>query len=152
MSLPTRTVNCALWSACDSRDGGCCANPDVKSNRPSFGVCRACTHRQPISPDAPPVMPVNPRPAAKPEPAPAHGPGSILKLAIKSITGETPGSSCACNKRAKLMDSWGWWGCWKRRDEIAGWLAEEAKKRGHPIEDHAAALSLLKAAWRESRR
>jgi hypothetical protein len=46
------------------------------------------------------------------------------------------------------MNEWGWLGCWLHRREIAGWLAEEAAKRGHTLTE-ASAFGLLKAAIAE---
>lgn len=77
-------------------------------------------------------------------------PGSLLTTAIKLITGADPGPQCSCKHRARRMNEWGWWGCWRNRDTIAGWLVEEAQKRNHEIDKHKA-LSLFKAAWTEIR-
>ena len=77
-------------------------------------------------------------------------PGHMLGTAIRLVTGEQAGGGCACNDRRRLMDTWGWWGCWKRRGLIAGWLVEEAEKRGHAISG-SKALGLLRAAIREVR-
>lgn len=89
-----------------------------------------------------------------PAPAPPSpwtlGPGSLLAAAIKAVTGETPSPTCQCTARARQMNEWGWWRCWRNREQIAGWLVEEAQKRGHAIE-HGKALGLLRAAWREAR-
>jgi hypothetical protein len=46
------------------------------------------------------------------------------------------------------MNEWGWLGCWLHRREIAGWLAEEAAKRGHTLTE-AQLMSLFLATWRE---
>ena len=78
------------------------------------------------------------------------GPGALLKRAIQTMTGDTPGPGCACNRRCKKMNDWGWWGCWRNRDTIAGWLVEEAAKRGHTVTP-SAAMTLLRAAVKEAR-
>lgn len=79
-----------------------------------------------------------------------YWPGSVLKVAIRLVTGEQPSSGCGCTDRAEQMNAWGWWGCWKQRKTIAGWLVEEARQRGHTLEADKA-LPLLLAAWREVR-
>lgn len=76
-------------------------------------------------------------------------PGDLLARIIKKITGET-GGRCACNAHKAQMNKWGWWGCWRERKTIIGWLCEEAAKRGHPI-DKASAMALFKAALKELR-
>lgn len=91
-----------------------------------------------------------PTPRRPPRAEPWHRPGSVLKVAIRLVTGDEPSSGCGCSDRAGQMNAWGWWGCWKQRKTIAGWLAEEAQKRGHEL-DQAKALPLLLAAWREVR-
>ncbi|MEO0966196.1 MAG: hypothetical protein AAFY08_13890 [Planctomycetota bacterium] len=75
-------------------------------------------------------------------------PGSLVKWGIWKLTGEVPSPRCRCAERARLMDEWGWSGCWKRRREIIDWFVSEAAKRGHPIK-RSAVRSLLLAAWRE---
>jgi hypothetical protein len=77
-------------------------------------------------------------------------PGSLLKWLIWKATGDVPTGNCACAKRAAEMDAWGWVGCWWHREEIYGWLAEEAEKRGKHV-DRAAFWPLLKAGFREWR-
>lgn len=52
------------------------------------------------------------------------GPGTQLMKLLHHL-GVHPGN-CRCNKRAKQMDEWGPEGCRTHRDEIAGWLREEA--------------------------
>lgn len=75
-------------------------------------------------------------------------PGDLLTELIKRMTGSAPMGNCQCAARRVQMNKWGWWGCWTHRQEIQGWLAEEARKRGHTITD-AALKSLFVAAWRE---
>lgn len=76
-------------------------------------------------------------------------PGSLLATAIHHVTKETGTSTCNCTARMNQMNAWGWWGCWRHRRTIAGWLTEEAAKRGHAIGERQA-LDLLKAAWRQN--
>jgi hypothetical protein len=63
-----------------------------------------------------------------PAPRPASGPGTELK-AILATLGIAP-DGCACNARARRMDAGGVEWCRTHRDEIAGWLRDEAGKRG----------------------
>ncbi|MEM1213438.1 MAG: hypothetical protein AAGI68_14215 [Planctomycetota bacterium] len=90
-----------------------------------------------------PAQPVPPR-------DPWYKPGSVLKVAIRLVTGDEPSAGCGCDGRARQMNAWGWWGSWRRRQTIAGWLVEEARTRGHEL-DQAGALPMLVAAWREVR-
>lgn len=80
---------------------------------------------------------------------PDTGPGSVLKKVIFQITGIEP-KNCGCNKRAAVMNEWGWTGCWTHREQIVNWLLEEVKARGHEV-GRSSILSLLAAAWRESK-
>jgi hypothetical protein len=75
-------------------------------------------------------------------------PGSLLSAVIFKITGKR---ACgACSARMRTMNENGWWWCWKNRATIVGWLVEEAKKRGHEIDENAV-LGLFKAAFKESK-
>jgi hypothetical protein len=49
------------------------------------------------------------------------------------------------------MNSWGWWGCWRNRAIIIGWLCEEAARRGHPVTPGDMG-DLLRAAFKELRK
>ena len=106
----------------------------------------------------PPIMPARkPAPEGEPEAVPAakpvdpfsHGPGGLLHTLIEKLTGETPSPNCSCRARAKRMNAWGWWGCWKHRRTIIGWLVEEAGKRGHTV-DRESVAGLLRAGLREA--
>ena len=66
---------------------------------------------------------------------------------IKKVTGEQP-CPVKCLERVQLMNQWGWWKCWRERKTIAGWIAGEARKRGHNITE-SNALDILKAAFKE---
>ncbi len=77
-------------------------------------------------------------------------PGEIFSLVIFKITGQKTANCGICGQRKMQMNRWGWWGCWKNRKVLTGWLIEEAKKRGHDINEDSA-LSLLKAALKETR-
>lgn len=89
---------------------------------------------------------------------PSHvmfGPGSLLHSIIHRITGEQPTTlvekvdpndpkpPCQCQSRMQQMDVWGWKGCWEHRDEICGWLAENAKRLGYDVEPNLPALTRL---------
>ena len=73
-------------------------------------------------------------------------PGDIMKFAINQITGVTPCGSCL--NRAKQMNEWGWFGCWKNKATIVEWVSEEASKRGHVITSDKI-LSILRAGFKE---
>jgi hypothetical protein len=77
-------------------------------------------------------------------------PGDILALAIRKTTGTGPCPN-KCRARIAQMNEWGWWKCWLNRKTIAGWLSEEAARRGHQITDDSA-LDFLKAAFKELRK
>jgi hypothetical protein len=62
----------------------------------------------------------------------AGGPGTELKKLLGKI-GITASPTCSCNARARQMDERGIQWCRDNLDEIAGWLAEEAKKRNLPF-------------------
>jgi len=70
----------------------------------------------------------------------------MLAGAIRLATGHAGGANCGCDARKNKMNRWGWLGCWRRRDLIAAWLADEAKRRGHEIKG-GDALALLRAAF-----
>jgi hypothetical protein len=78
-------------------------------------------------------------------------PGNLFSVAIVKITGR-PAKTCGrCVERIRTMNNWGWWRCWRNRKTIATWLAEEARARGHSI-DETSALDLFKAAFKELRK
>jgi len=63
-------------------------------------------------------------------PQPNKGPGDYLHDAILRWVGESPTADCQCRSRIARMNAWGPAGCREHLEEIVGWLAEEAKKRG----------------------
>src|SRR5205823_5941004 len=75
-------------------------------------------------------------------------PGYLFSSIIHKVTGRSALTCGVCGQRMKKMNDWGWWGCWKHRQEILGWLSEAAADRGHNI-SNAQAWSLFRAAWRE---
>lgn len=81
---------------------------------------------------------------------PLFSPGEIFSLVIFKITGKRTGACGVCGQRKLQMNKWGWWGCWKNRKTIIDWLCQEAKKRGHSVEE-ADVWVLFKAAFREMR-
>jgi hypothetical protein len=84
---------------------------------------------EPTDGPKPTPEPVPPGSAFRPpEPRPASGPGTELKALLATL-GITP-SGCACESRARRMDAGGVEWCREHRDEIAGWLRDEAAKRG----------------------
>lgn len=82
-------------------------------------------------------------------------PGSILHDLIYKATGEQPTTlaekvdpndpkpPCQCQSRMQQMDVWGWRGCWEHRDEICGWLAENAKRLGYATEPDLQAMARM---------
>lgn len=83
-------------------------------------------------------------PPASGKPGPSHGPGTQLKKLL-SLVGITATPTCACNKRAKIMDANGCNWCEQNLDLIVGWLREEATKRKLPFIDAAGRLLVRKA-------
>jgi hypothetical protein len=78
-------------------------------------------------------------------------PGDMFSNVLKVITGRYAVTCGRCMNRMGEMNRWGWWGCWKNRETIIGWLLEEAAGRGHKVSrEHV--FSLLVAAFREIRR
>lgn len=55
--------------------------------------------------------------------------GSLLRKRL-SWFGIKQTSSCRCSNRERLMNSWGYDGCVRRRDEIVKWLASESSVAG----------------------
>lgn len=77
-------------------------------------------------------------------------PGDLMAAIIFKVTGQRSGMCGPCAERVRQMNEWGWFRCWLNRKTILRWLAEEAAKRGHPIEE-AKLTELLKIAFREAR-
>ena len=100
------------------------------------------------------AYPREPKPGFVPQPArPAGGPGTELKRLLKTI-GIQAAPTCACNKRARLMDENearepGW--CEANLEAIVGWLREEAAKRKLVFFD-AAGRWLVRRAIANARR
>ena len=70
------------------------------------------------------------------------GPGDMLAVAIKQLTGIAPCSRCRA--RQHQMNRWGWWGCWRNRSTIAEWLLQEARARGIATTEDGIMRLLLK--------
>ena len=84
----------------------------------------------------------------EPPPPTKAQPGDIFSAVIHQITGRYAQTCGKCIERMQHMNKWGWWGCWKNRHEIMGWMLDEARARGHMVtRDHV--WSLFKAALRE---
>ncbi|MCC6683119.1 MAG: hypothetical protein IT445_19660 [Phycisphaeraceae bacterium] len=77
-------------------------------------------------------------------------PGDLLAWMIRRVTGQPP-CPMRCADRRRQMNEWGWLGCWRHRDEILTWLADEARRRGHDI-GNAKLIGLMKAAIAELRK
>ena len=89
----------------------------------------------------------------KPKPL-GYGPGTELKRLLSRI-GIKAEPGCKCNARAAEMDrmekaSPGW--CEANIDLIAGWLREEATKRGLPFIDAAGTVIVRRAISNARRR
>lgn len=78
-------------------------------------------------------------------------PGHIFSSVIRAITGRYAVTCGRCMERMGQMNKWGWWGCWKHRDTIIGWMMDEAAGRGHKVSRQQIS-SLWKAALAEIRR
>jgi hypothetical protein len=84
----------------------------------------------------------------------AGGPGTELKKML-ALVGITASEGCACNERAATMDNWGCDETERRIPEVAGWLREEAERRGVIYVDAAARVLIVMAirnARKEARR
>jgi len=79
-----------------------------------------------------------------------RGPGTQLKLLLRRI-GLTASRRCPCNQHARIMDQRGCDWCEQHIDEIDGWLAEEARKRGLPYLS-LAGKTLIRLAVRRARK
>lgn len=75
-------------------------------------------------------------------------PGAIFSLVIYKITGQRTSNCGLCGSRKNQMNQLGWLGCWKNRKIIIGWLVDEARKRGHVI-DQQTVFALFTAAIKE---
>lgn len=75
-------------------------------------------------------------------------PGDLFSSIIHKITGRYALTCGRCLNRMGLMNQWGWWGCWRRRQEILGWITEEAAGRGHVVASDKL-WTLFRAAWKE---
>jgi hypothetical protein len=53
-------------------------------------------------------------------------PGTLLSKILRNFADQ---KNCNCSDRAKIMDEWGWRGCWKNRKIITWWLLEELAYR-----------------------
>jgi hypothetical protein len=89
----------------------------------------------------------------KPKPV-GYGPGTELKKMLATI-GIKAEPGCKCNARAAEMDRMekafpGW--CEANIDVIAGWLREEATKRGLPFIDAAGTVIVRRAISNARRR
>lgn len=62
----------------------------------------------------------------------SHGPGTELKKMF-SMVGIKATPTCSCNRRAGEMDNRGIEWCKNNKEEILGWLEEEATKRKMPF-------------------
>lgn len=82
------------------------------------------------------------QPTSPATPVPDVGPGKELKLLLAAI-GITTQTGCDCNKKAAQMNQWGVEGCRQHRDEIAGWLRDNAAKRGWMDKFQAAAWAAI---------
>ena len=77
-------------------------------------------------------------------------PGDVFSTIIFQLTGQRTANCGVCGERKRQMNEWRWWGCCKNRKVIVGWLVEEARKRGHEI-DNRAMYGLFVAAVKEVR-
>lgn len=78
------------------------------------------------------------------------GPGAELK-ALLSKMGFSASESCACNKRAQVMNEKGIQWCEENIETICDWLAEESAKRNLPFIRSAGKL-LIRMAIRNAKK
>ena len=75
-------------------------------------------------------------------------PGDLLPGLIR-ICGFKESVGCGCHEFRARMNRWGWWGCWRHRQEIYEWLAVKAAERGILVEQ-AAFWPLFRQAFRQA--
>lgn len=75
------------------------------------------------------------------KPTLGYGPGTELMKLLESL-GIKKKAGCGCAAKAEEMDRWGVAGCRQRREEIAGWLRENAKERGWMEKAKATVLAI----------
>lgn len=59
----------------------------------------------------------------------SFGPGTELSKLLRAA-GFSPEEGCLCTEHKKEMNDRGWKWCYENADTIAGWLHEEAERRG----------------------
>jgi len=89
-----------------------------------------------------------------PPPAPVpvssqRGPGDVVKIVLAKL-GYKAAGDCGCESMRQKMNAWGWWGCWKHRQEITAWFATKAREQGITV-DGRGVMALLIAARRKPR-
>lgn len=67
-------------------------------------------------------------------------PGSLVKIILNHI-GYPSTANCACERKCRLMDAWGWAGCAMRHEKIVKWFVNAARTEG--IEVDASTLTAL---------
>lgn len=81
---------------------------------------------------------------------PTGGAGTELKALLGRL-GISSSAGCKCSQRARLMDLRGPDWCEANIEQLAGWLAEEAARRGLPYA-RAVGAALIRAAVRRARK
>jgi len=89
-------------------------------------------------------------PAYPRRPPAGERPGTVLATLLARV-GITGAHGCQCRARAREMDRRGCRWCERNIDTIAGWLGEEAGRRGLPFVEVAARM-LVRRAIRTARR
>lgn len=79
--------------------------------------------------------------------APKLLPGSLVEIVLNQM-GYVKTNGCGCNKMKNWMNRLGWWGCWKRRDEIIDWFYKKAQETNISI-DQKSIYGLFKAAIKD---
>ena len=58
---------------------------------------------------------------------PSAGPGDVLHVVLQRLGYPACGG---CRRMRRQMNAWGWWGCWRHRDELLAWFKAKGKERG----------------------
>ncbi len=78
---------------------------------------------------------------------PTLGPGSLVSIVLSKL-GYVAGPLCGCRAFADKMNAWGWWGCYRNRQEIVEWFTLKAREQNIEV-DGVGVWSLVKTGIRD---
>lgn len=127
---------------CEKHDGSQCTL-GLFGGKPSEGVCHgACKQRVPISGFVRLTVPTKIL-----HPKLSNGPGDLIAIITKQLKFSVGGCG-TCEAYRQQMNKWGWWGCWKKREQITKWLVSKAKEKNINIANETM-MGLFKTAIKE---